>query len=491
MYQDRTEDNLYSFVRTAEDVPPEMMARFQDLMSQKLVSDDPIEIDEALHDTEVLLRWKPAANKQKSELASEFVANNLGRLTEIVHGNNPEQALQAATVMYRSWVSGKEAHTETAAVVKSLLPKIIADYPLDKNTDPQPLSPLAEEFINDFSYRPYLMNQGEDITRQRFDILVRGRVLEAFGCHYPTRIMRDSWCEGTKQSWRKSDMARAMQTMSAVESMQPGLVNELQRTNHIRNFQRYTPDMLYAMHRDQIEQPDKDYVLMIQSVADHNNAFKAPKMYEKMYNRLQHMGYGLRIYECMGLRELDGITQQVLHDYTTDGARVACEVIAGHGRSQSITMSNYDTPLNTNFLDKTHHAQIARAFTKDARVQLYSCATGQEIDGKPSIARELARSMGRTVLAPRAVAYSESEIRPIRKGDGVNLQLEYRRKKGTKQGKRHLVPSAPLYYKGATMEPHPVPAPASDSDTWSEWLDLSNEAPRNRPYIKLVPLEDF
>jgi DNA-binding protein Fis len=397
---------------------------------------------------------------------------SLERWVEIINGEHTAQALQAATVMYHSWVNSQQADSQTIETFKSFLPKIIADYPAKKADQTLTFAPLAQEFIDDLS--------GEG-TLNRSLQLQDGDVLEAFGCHYPIDVMRQSWRDGTKASHRKHDMAQALQVMSKLESMQPGIVDELQNTNYLRNFQRYDPAMLYEMYLDQIEHPDQDYVLAIQSVADHNNAFKAPELYKKLYARLKKMGLGLRIYECGNLSEFEAIADKVLEDHATFGARVAAELIAGHGTNKTIRLgTGMENSLHAAYLVDSDHRKIAEAFTRDAEVKLHSCSTGKETHGEPSIARELAIAMGRTVIAPTMNAYAEEKIRAIRKGDGVNLMMSYRRSKGKRNGRKHIIPTKPARYNGKTCER----LTKTKRDPW----DLSDEIPSDTPFIELTPI---
>jgi|GEM_PF-4589102 len=458
-------------------------------ISSQLWSNEPKEIATALRETGYPLRYH---HTDVFDVAYDIIDKNLDRLVEIAECGEASLELLAMQTIYDAWMGSSQDDPRLISAFKSFLPKIIAHYPESSKAKELPFQPLAQEFIDDFTH-PSAINPTDLPLRlsppnsqpldtspreRRKAKLVNGTILDAFGYIQSTVALAEQWQDGMKKTRRKNDTTQAMQVMIALETAQPGTVHSLNESNNIRNFQRYTADMLYQMHRDQIEHPDRDYVLLIQSISDHNNALKRPDTYAKLYDRLKKMGYGLRIYECSELDELDEITEKVLRNYNDHGAQVVSELILAHGSRDSIQLSKYRS-LTAHQLDTTIHSNITYAMTRDAWTRFISCSTGKETEDELCIGKEMAIAMGRMAIAPTKNV-SFGKMRPIRNGDGVNVMVEYVARQGTKNGKPHYVRSKPATFNGKTSQSQRKPLDdqiVNDDDLWAEFDEVPSESP--------------
>lgn len=108
-------------------------------------------------------------------------------------------------------------------------------------------------------------------------------------------------------------------------------------------------------------------------------------------------------------------------------------VIAGHGEPRAIDVLSLN--INSTTIKTPLFKSIEQHLAKDAKIILLSCSTGKQIDGKTPIAKEIAQTLNRTVIAPTqdaAPGFFEYD------DEGNILDVDYGFRNGSKVASIHF-----------------------------------------------------
>ncbi|QQG44247.1 MAG: hypothetical protein HYW86_05330 [Candidatus Roizmanbacteria bacterium] len=185
-----------------------------------------------------------------------------------------------------------------------------------------------------------------------------------------------------------------------LEAARPNIARTLCDEFNINLFHRYPTEVLIAQY-DQRTDMRIPYGVMINSIADHNEAFSNLGMIglmKSIHYELQKLGYGIRVYEGGSEEEVKKYFDQSNQRY---GAKTPeFGFILGHGHSDSIQMDWESSKQPSRIIrQQSFQGKPSLRFTdymKDgATLVLISCSTGV----KGGIAQEISKQ-GITVVGP-------------------------------------------------------------------------------------------
>lgn len=388
---------------------------------------------DAMRHIQAITEWslatpEPGVSEIYQVLMGDIVGKYaLPRLCELADGTDEQTALMALECMY----AGSRCVYGSRVVNFELGRRWQRVVALEQSFVPETINSvraghLVEEILSATGA------ENENIYKEH---LVQG-IIQAFGLDEAAVI--SAWHSGTSRKRFDTARTRTLSVMTELEQYQPGLTKALADTFGIKNFGRYSPDLLIDMYREHIES-NRPYLLVLQSTEDYNDAFHVPHTMDHLNAQLQNKGFGLKIYECGTELEAYKAALHAKWRHKQTGAFVAGVLVSGHGKPQRVILGvGQQDHLSASRLRDTSLEHLATALAPGARVVFNSCSAGKENNKQThSIAYYMARALGVTAISPRTkVAYSG--IRVVRSGrDAVNLLIHHRTKYSKKRFSNH------------------------------------------------------
>ncbi len=225
----------------------------------------------------------------------------------------------------------------------------------------------------------------------------------------------------------------------SLEAVRPDIAKTLHDEFHISLFNRYPHEVLLAQY-DQRNDSNIPYGVMINSIADHNEALASLGMsglMKSIHGELQKIGYGIRIYEGGTEEEVKGYFEQANQRYGAKTPQFG--LISGHGYPDGIQM-DWESPKQPSRIIRQHSFQgePSLRFTDymkdDATLVLISCSTGAE----GGIAQEISKQ-GLVVVGPDQEAGAGS-VAITKDASGMpDIQVFYRGAKTNKYNNGTLI----------------------------------------------------
>lgn len=260
------------------------------------------------------------------------------------------------------------------------------------------------------------------------------------------KLLKDSNLdvELMNEAWRMSSEDRPRiayeKNISAImqlESLVPGICEELYNKFGICNFGRYPVEMLIKQY-EQRNDKDLKYGIAVYPYNDHNGFFYNQDPIRKIYNTVSEKGYGIRIIETDTLRKL--YRQLIFLDSTYgENNKISFAFLGGHGNTSAIQFSKkihidkiigdkkYAHYLGVLFTaDITNslaiqREKIQRYFINNPTIILNSCSTGAE----EGIAKALSEKLKSKVIAPKVNLINILDVLHSTNDEGMDLDVVY------------------------------------------------------------------
>lgn len=197
-------------------------------------------------------------------------------------------------------------------------------------------------------------------------------------------------------NWHKN-----LNTMVATEKKQKGIIKKLATENGIREFYRYSIEILLDQQR--YENDDLPFGVSFLAHSDHNDAFDGESL-SRFYEQSKNT-YKYKVFEISNGTELFEHLIELVKRYPNN--KLSYLILEGHGSPNSLDLSSwlpsegkqtiYKNITTDTLTKKTNTLKyFASFFEKDATIILNSCSTGAE----GGFAQNLHNSTGLRVLAP-------------------------------------------------------------------------------------------
>ncbi len=195
----------------------------------------------------------------------------------------------------------------------------------------------------------------------------------------------------------RSIISENMEVMNNLEALRPGSVEYLNRVQGIKNFARYSPELLIQQFDDRNKR-DLPHGVLVVADSDHNGALTSLSEVWDSFNNQLEKRYRMRIVEC-------GSTIDVARKMITLDRRFGSEnkfsfaIIAGHGTEDSIELSEgiINSSIRKKDFNKPGFQRTKQFFVDKPSFLFASCSTGSE-DG---IAQKISEVFHATVIAPK------------------------------------------------------------------------------------------
>lgn len=252
---------------------------------------------------------------------------------------------------------------------------------------------MIKVYYDKFSDKPYpaseIKNPDDPIYRQ---------VTEIIGQYVPDidDLVQKTLFSGPVTKEKPTDsgnlgtrLVENMETILSLEQQRPGICQTLRKEFGIRNFYRYSPDILISQYDNRDTLGRKGIVAV--ALYDHNGAFSQDSSQQarhSLFTQLQDEQaagekYGLMIYEIGDSRELVRAVANARR--RTPDRKLSFGIVEGHGTEDSVQFGEYFIgrygfgTIRSSDVENSIAPSIAGAFEDGAPILFNSCSTGQGI----------------------------------------------------------------------------------------------------------------
>lgn len=328
---------------------------------------------------------------------------------------------------FRSYI---EETKDRKLVYFSVLPlETLIEYGNQKDKD------IATDIINEALYdemgnsvKNYILFDylfySEKLESRRFAEIATEKQLARYGLN--ANLFIKKWdATKSRDSIVGPNVASNLYRMTQIEKTKPGITQVLNKEFGIFDFGRYPEDLLVRQF-DQRDSDNLPYGVILFPENDHNEAFyQDVYVFKKLYSQLMDK-YEIRIAEVSdkvdAVKRLANFSKRYGHKY-----KIAFAVIGGHGTTDSIRLGNGDekSVLKLSDLIDPRASKTGSYFEDDSTFILASCSTGGGGEDAENIAKQIAQTSGKKVIAPDKDANMKS-ISVTTTDVGLDFQVSYR-----------------------------------------------------------------
>lgn len=190
-----------------------------------------------------------------------------------------------------------------------------------------------------------------------------------------------------------NDLPSNVGHMRTIESQRPGAAKVLFEEFNIREFRRYSPELLIK----QFDERDQDipYGTVLFSNSDHNGSFNTDgDIIDSIQDQLGDK-MSVRITEFNS--RIDLMKQLIRLDQRYgEQNKIAFAIVGAHGTSRGFDAGSLSGVDQSDFSEGQGVGRLNGFFTEDAEIVLFSCSTG--VSG--GLAENISREYGKTVTGP-------------------------------------------------------------------------------------------
>lgn len=252
-----------------------------------------------------------------------------------------------------------------------------------------------------------------DTETHEGSIKVFAKILESYGLN-PASFF-EAWQLSAPAERRTETFLENLKTVRNLESERPQITSTLNQGFGIRNFARYSKDLLVQ----QFDERDKNvpYGIVLYPIDDWNGAFSGntkPEVFENLKEQLSQHGYTLRILEAKGKIEVAKSFIRLDGKYGQEH-KISFGIIGAHGNKNIMVFGREGEQgalRPQDFLGKGVQ-RVGKFFAEKPVIILDSCSVGQD----EGIAERLSKTYGAKVIASDGTVSGIRDIKVKSIGD--------------------------------------------------------------------------
>ena len=335
--------------------------------------------------------------------------------TQLDSEEGPQESLYDCASVLR--VAVQHGNPEMVRVASDLLVKMFRIKHKDRQGN--------EKFFADSSIAELIKTVFEKDSKEDTGTETQGRpinalakILESYGLN--PKSFWEAWQLSVPAERRVETFLENLKTIRNLESERPQIVSTLSQQFGIRNFARYSEDLLVQ----QFDERDKSvpYGIVLYPIDDWNGAFSGntkQKVFEQLKEQLGQYGYTIRILEAKGKIEVAKSLVRLNESYGQEH-KISFGIIGAHGNKNTMVFGREGEQGELrpqDFLGKG--VQRAGKFFADKPVIILdSCLVGQD----KGIAESLSKAYNAKVIASDGTV---SGIRDIKVKSAGDEQLDF------------------------------------------------------------------